>query len=317
MLLDNASEDGSVALFRNLLPEGVVVQMPDNRSPGNARNAGIERTRTDLVLFMDNDIELCTGTVELLSRALISVPEAVAAAPRVVYADNPTMIQYEGADCHFLAHMVLRSEDAPVGSTPPQTVRTQSLVSACFLLDRSRWPEARFDPAFEFYYEDHDFGLRARLAGHQLLAVGEALTLHGPGTPALSLRPGGNYAPRRVKTMISGRWQTIIKIFSGRTILVLAPVLLVYELAQLGGVLKKGWWPEWLAAARTLRAQFSSLLASRRVIQSSRRVPDRCLLRGGPIPFKKELGDSRVERGALKLVNLLANGYWWMAKRLI
>ena len=147
--------------------------------------------------------------------------------------------------------------------------------------------------------------------------MGSARTVHGSGTPDLSFRPGGNYSSRRVVTMISGRWQTIIKNYSSRTIFVLMPIFIVYESAQLIGVLMKGWWPEWCTALKSVRGQYHSLIKSRNVIQSSRCVPDRQLLTGGPIPFKKELGESKIEKACLRLLDIVASGYWAFARRII
>jgi hypothetical protein len=315
LLLDNGSTDGSQDIFRRLISNGELVQLLDNRSPGTARNSGIERARNDLILFMDNDIELKDGAVEALCQALTVAPQAVAAAPRVLHADNPAMIQYEGADAHFLGHMVLRSEETPAQACPVRTARTNSLVSACFLFDRSRWPAGRFDSHFEFYLEDHDFGLRARLAGSDLLAVGSAVTYHGGGTPGLSLRPGGRYAPGRVRTMIAGRWQVLIKNYAGWTLLVLSPCLAIYELAQLAGVLKKGWWREWVAACKWVWRHAGDLRQARHTVQAMRTIPDRELLKGGPIPFRPELSTSMFDRAAIAILNAIVSGYWRIARR--
>ena len=277
----------------------------------------MEAAKTDLVLVMDNAIELKKGTVGILVEALTSVPKAVAAVPRVLYRNDPTTIQYEGANCHFLGHMMLRSEDTPVASVPFSVAETQSLVSACFLFNRATWPAGRFDTAFAFYYEDHDFGLRARLAGHRLIAASRAETYHGSGTPDLSFRPGGQYSSKRVETMISGRWQMIFKNFSFRTLFVLAPILIVYECFQIAGVLKKGWWSEWWTAIRTVRRNLPALRDARKEIQVSRQMSDRCVLQGGDVPFKGELGTSRIERVSINIFNALASGYWALARRLI
>jgi GT2 family glycosyltransferase len=317
MLLDNASQDDSVGLFRRVIPDGIVIALPENRSPGTARNAGIRRARHDLILFIDNDIRLTDGAVEALCEALLAEARAVVAAPRVIYADNPSMIQYQGADAHFLGHMILRLEGAAADAGGTQAVKMNSLVTAAFLLHRARWPGAAFDGLFEFYLEDHDFGLRARLAGHELLAVGRAVVIHGGGTPGLSLRPGGSYGSRRIKSMIAGRWQVLIKNYSVRSLLVLGPCLVIYECAQLLGVISKGWWREWWSACCWVRVRAGRLRAARNEVQATRRVRDRDLLQGGPIPFKPELARSRAGRAAITGLNMFVSAYWLVARHLL
>jgi GT2 family glycosyltransferase len=318
LLLDNASSDGSQEMFLSLMPRGRVVQLAENRSPGNARSAGFRAARSDFVLFADNDIRLTPEAVLELVRALVESPQAVIAMPRVVLTERPGRIQYEGAFCHWLGHMILRNEDAMLrrADQPPQNV--DSMISACFMVVRSRWKDAVFfDPGYEFYYEDHDVGVRARLSGAHILAVPHATVLHGSGTPDLSLRPGGAYSSRRIRTLIEGRWRHLLKNLSARGFAILLPALLAYEIAQLAGVIAKGWFPHWWQALRATVRALPEIRIARRRIQSSRRLPDRELLRGGPLPFKPELIRGRLGSMALATMNSLSAAYWNVARRLL
>jgi hypothetical protein len=192
------------------------------------------------------------------------------------------------------------------------------MVSACFMVVRSRWPDATFfDPGYLFYYEDHDVGVRARLAGREILAVANAVVMHGAGTPNLSLRPGGSYAPRRVLTLIEGRWRHLIKNVSTRSLVVLGPGLLAYELAQLAGATAKGWLPHWWRALCNTRQGFKEIRAARSAIQGTRRITDRELLRGGPVPFRPELAGGRGAKLALAMLNAFCGAYWRIARRLL
>jgi GT2 family glycosyltransferase len=191
-------------------------------------------------------------------------------------------------------------------------------VSACFMVVRTRWPDATFfDPGYLFYYEDHDVGVRARLAGREILAVPEAVVMHGAGTANLSLRPGGSYAPRRVLTLIEGRWRHLIKNVSIRSLVVLAPGLLAYELAQLAGAIAKGWLPHWWRALCNTKQGFKEIRAARSAVQGTRRITDRELLRGGPVPFRPELAGGSGAKLALAMLNAFCGAYWKIVRRLL
>lgn len=318
LLLDNASTDASRELFAQMLPSGRVIRLPENRSPGAARSAGFEAASQDRILFMDNDIHLTASAVEHLARALEEHPDCVIAMPRVVLLRRPGRIQYEGAYCHWLGHMILRNEDAALAPAPDSVIAVDSMISACFLLDRSRWPAPSFfDVGYRFYFEDHDVGVRARLAGRRLLAVPQALVFHGEGTVGLSLRPGGKYAARRVQTLFEGRWRHVLKTYSARTLSILAPALLTYELLQFCGAACKGWLRPWRRAVRYTWASRHELRAARHRLQTSRCVKDQTLLRGGPLPFKPELTPGRLSRWALGLCNQVFEGYWRLTRRLL
>ncbi len=318
LLLDNASTDASVETFHQLLPAGKVVRLECNRGPGAARNAGFREARNNRILFIDNDVQLTAGFVQALNDALDARPQAVAAAARVVYADRPHLIQYEGADSHFLGHMILRNENRPTDHCPDTTVTMSSLVTCAFVFDRGRWSHGEpFDEDFSFYCEDHDFGLRARVLGYELLAVPAAVARHGGGTPGLSLRPGGQYAPMRVVTMMTGRWQVILKNYSVRSLCVLGPLLLLYELVQLAGALKRGWGRQWGQAVVWMIPRIPATLGKRRAIQRLRRTPDRAILQGGRVPLRAELCRSALERRVMDALQRLFMSGWRVTARLI
>ena len=311
ILVDNGSTDESRALVEQCYPEVQVLRLVQNDGPAVARNAGLRAARHDLILFVDNDVAIAPDCAFQLRAALDSRPGVVAAMPRVLHAHQRNIIQYEGADCHFLGHMIPRCCEMPHHGAPREIVEVNSMVTACFLLDRAVWGEdPAFDPSFVFNYEDHDLGVRSRVRGHQLLAVPSALCLHGTGTPGLSHRPGGQHSDLRVYCLMRNRWRIMLHCFTVRTLLLLAPVLLLFELFQLAGCLRRGWLGIWFRAASWMVSHPGMTLERRRQVQQARRTPDRAILRGGDVPFSRGLARSWVERAACGGLNRLCGGYW-------
>ena len=64
-------------------------------------------------------------------------------------------------------------------------------------------------------------------------------------------------------------------------------------------------------------ANFPQIVRDRRQVQATRRLRDRDLLVGGPIPFRGDLTAGTIERFALGLLNGTARAYWAVASRLI
>jgi GT2 family glycosyltransferase len=313
ILVDNASTDNSRALVEQCYPEVQIVRLVQNDGPAAARNAGHRAARHDLILFVDNDVAIAPDCAFQLRAALGSRPGVVAAMPRVLHALQRNIIQYEGADCHFLGQMTPRCCEMPQDSAPREIAEVNSMVTACFLLDRAVWgEEPPFDPSFVFNYEDHDLGVRSRVRGHLLLAVPSALCLHGSGTPGLSHRPGGQHSDLRVYCLMRNRWRIMLHCFAVRTLLLLAPVLLLFELFQLAGCVRRGWLGIWLRAASWMVFHPGVTLNRRRQVQETRRTPDHAILRGGDIPFSRGLARSRVERAACGGLNRISGGYWRM-----
>ncbi len=315
LLVDNASDDESLRLARDLHPQVRVVRRTRNDGPAAARNAGFAAAASDRILFLDNDMVLADGAAARLSAALDADPAAAIAVPRILDGRRPDTVQFDGADCHFLGGMALHHAGRPDADVSPATREIGSLGAGCFAVDRRRLGLAQpFDETFRFNYEDHDFGVHARLRGNRILAVSAAKCLHLDGTPGLSMRPGGRYHPFRVYCLIRNRWLVLLKYFEWRTLALLAPLLLVYEFAQLAVAAAKGWLGEWARAAWWVLCHLPDVLERRRAIQATRRIPDRRLLADGPLPFRPELTPRGPERIAKRVLDRVSGAYWRLAR---
>ncbi|MGH6899915.1 MAG: glycosyltransferase family 2 protein [Geminicoccaceae bacterium] len=318
LLVDNGSTDGSLDLLAREFPTVRVVRLGQNRGAGAARNVGVREARTDLILFLDNDVLLLEGCIERLVDALRDHPDAIAAAPSVLYAKLPDVVQYCGADNHYLGLMILRQENTPLAQADTSIRRTESLVTACFLIDRSRLVDDHpFDEIYFYHMEDHDLGVRLRALGHAILAVPEAHVLHGEGQAGLSIRRIGKYTPTRVYFLIRNRWLFLFKTYKLRSLILLSPMLFFYECAQLVMVIKKGWAREWARAAGWIISEFPTLLDLRRSVQTTRKVPDRELFSDGPIPFRTELASGRLELAGRRALDFISSRYFESVRRFL
>lgn len=318
LVVDNGSTDGSAELIERDYPAFKVRRLPSNLGAGGARNVGLREARSDRILFIDNDVALTLEGITALHAALDAHPRAALAAATIVYAHQRDTIQYDGAECHFLGIQRLLDEDRPLAATPPAVRKVGSLSTCCFMADRRRLPPGEaFDETYFYIFEDHDFGVRVRMLGAEVLSLSAAPVFHGKGTEGLSIRQLGSYSSKRIHYTIRNRWLMLLKNFSLRTLLVLAPMYLVYELAQLALIVKKGWLREWWQAVRWIAGNLPATLCERRRIQRLRVVPDREILVGGAAPFRAELMGSSLERYARQGLDALLGAYWRLAAVLI
>lgn len=318
LLIDNASEDKSLEIVRVEFPEVNVTKLDKNYGPGTARNIGFKEATHDNILFIDNDVSLSPDCSSQLMKMLNENPSAVVAMPRILYANEKNKIQYDGADSHFLGLMILYNANQPLGGSSNMNRKNGSLVTACFLVDRKKWGSGiPFDDTFFFNYEDHDFGLRTRTLGHEIVSIPSAYCYHREGTAGLSFREGGNYSKMRVFCLIRNRWLIILKNYELKTILLLTPVFIIYEIFQIAGVIKKGWMIRWLKASFWIIFNSNKIFLKRRAIQKARVIPDREILKGGLIPFTAELTKSSLEITAINFLDFITGAYWNQIKRFI
>jgi hypothetical protein len=317
-VLDNGSQDGSRELIRRDFPQVRVLELGQNLGAAGGRNAGLQRLDSRQILLMDNDVALTADCVDRLIEALAARPDAALAVPAVIYGSQRGVVQYCGAHCHFLGQQILVNENVPVDDIAPGIVDMGSLVSCCFLVDRSRLPaDALFDESFFIYFEDHEYGVRIRALGRALIAVPAARCYHGKGTEGLSIRQLGSYSSRRVFFLIRNRWLFLLKIYSLRTWLVLLPLFVFYEASQLVMVIRKGWLREWWRSVTWVFGNLPLIFRERRKFQRLRLRHDGDLVSGGPLPFRSELTPGAMQRFARRALDGVAAAYWVLASPLI
>jgi GT2 family glycosyltransferase len=318
LLIDDASQDLSLEIVGERFPSVKVFRLSENLGPAAARNVGFENASADQIIFVDNDVCMDAGCVNSLRQALRECPHAAAAMPCVLYDHDRERVQYTGGDAHYLGLMSLHDENRPVSLLGQEIREIGSIVTACFILDRTRWGRDRpFDESFFIYLEDHDFGLRGRLMGKEILSVPSARCFHREGTPGLSLRKTGRYSDKRLFCLIRNRWLVILKNYSLRSIVLLSPLFAIYELCQFAIVAKKGWLLPWFKAFNWMLKNAGAIRKRRRAIQGRRRIPDRDLLTGGPIPFREELTASRFERLGRICLERICSFYWKQIVRFV
>jgi GT2 family glycosyltransferase len=316
LLIDNASDDDSRALARTLCPAARIIQLPANRGPAAARNAGFAAATNDLILFQDNDVRLGVETAARLVAHLAEHPDCLAVAPRVLYETDPTIVQFDSADCHFLGFMATRHADMPVADTDTAPAPTTSMVSACFLINRRLWRGGQpFDESLGFNLEDHDFGVRARLAGYSLWVQPAATVRHGSGTAGLSYRPGQRPAEARLFYLTLNRWLIVLRCYAARTLVLLSPALLAVEFMQVIWLTSEGRAAAWWRALRSLLARRQRLLAERRAIQRDRRVGDAEILRDGPLPLTRHVRQRPLGRTLAAPADIVLRAYWRAVRR--
>jgi hypothetical protein len=109
----------------------------------------------------------------------------------------------------------------------------------------------------------------------------------------------------------------ILKNYSAKSLLLFTPILIVYEIAQFGIVIKKGWLGEWGRSVYWIASNLPEILRNRRDVQTRRVVRDSALLIDGSIPFRQELTESALERAAKRTLDAMVSGYWKLVRHLV
>lgn len=320
IVVDNASADGSPAAIRATFPGVRLIELPDNRGPSASRNVSLPVATGELVFWIDNDIYADPDCLVRMLEARRAVP-AELVVPRIILIPEDDIVQADGGDAHFIGTLTLRHGFTPLGQVRDST---RALIGAspsgCLLMERKVAMElGGFDESYFFYFEDFEFSLRTRILGHRILAEPAAVVRHdrGTGNPGLAFRGSGSYPRERAYLLMRNRLRILLTHYSMRSLVLLAPALVSYELATLAISIARGWAGAWLRAWGWLFANRRAVCERRRWIQSRRRIADRDILTGGPLSLAPGLLRSSILRGTVEAFAALLNGYWRLVRRLI
>jgi GT2 family glycosyltransferase len=311
LVVDNASTDGSRELVRREFPGVRLVELATNEGPCVARNVGMERAATRLVLALDVDVILERDCLERLLLAFASEAGIAVASPRAIAEGDPPLVQYDGASFHYTGLLSLRNFYAPLASAEGRgIVPVDAFISVAILADRELLRSVGgYDPAFFFYFEDSDLSYRLRASGHRIVCVEEARVTHRGGTSGLSFR-GGAYPKRRVFYHARNRCLFLVKNYQLSTLLRGLPGSLVYEGAAAALALAKGAPVSYVQGKLAFLGCLPGALRERRATSRRRRVGDRELVRGARLTLWPPLTAGRGARAAGRALDATLSFLW-------
>jgi GT2 family glycosyltransferase len=273
IVVDNGSSDDSPAAIRARCPTVDILELGVNRGLPAGRNIGLARVATDRVLMVDADVFVTPGCVaEMLAAA--ERFGAAAVCPRIVLLPGGDTVQCDGAVPHYVGTLGLLNAFAPREGAAPLAAPVGGLIGAIMLLDRRAVIDAGgFNELYFLYSEDLEFSLRLRLQGYDIVCAPQAVAGHerGTGTVGLAFRGEGAYPPRRAFYTFRDRWLTIALYYDRRSLMLLGPALIAYELLALAFAVRLGFVRQWFTA-------HAWLIRHRREIGRERRSRSRRVL---------------------------------------
>lgn len=264
-VVDDASTDDSVAWLREHWPQVDVVV--------NERNLGITRSMsvaalsadTEFVAVLNNDLELDPGWLEALLRAMERHPGAAAIDSKLLALDDPSRIDGVGDGLRRDLYPYRRGQGERDRGQYDAPAEVFSASGAAALYRRSAFDRVGpYDGDLVGYYEDVDWGFRARLLGYSCWTAPDAVALH-----AGSATTGG--APGRFTTLIV-RNQILVMVKNLPAALALRwlPRIVWWQAYWLVGNVRHGIGAHHRAALREVLRELPGALRKRRAIQRSR-----------------------------------------------
>lgn len=192
-VVDNASQDGSVAMVAREFPQVLLVANADNRGFGSANNQVLERCQGDYVLLLNPDTVVPEGAIDRLLAHADARPETAVLGCRLLNLDGslqrwtggafPTLLNVA---CHYLwvDRLLPRSWRCPslyLQEDHAEDVEVDWVSGAVMLLRRECLGERIFDERFFMYGEDMECCHRLKGQGWRILYTPVCSVVHIQG----------------------------------------------------------------------------------------------------------------------------------------
>jgi GT2 family glycosyltransferase len=303
VLVDNGCTDGAVDRLATTL--GVTVVRPgENLGFAGGCNAGAAVASGEFLALINGDLVMERDALaELVTFA--QKPQVGIAQPSIRLSDDPSLLNSDGNEVHFLGFSWCGSFGRPAAiRTEPRPIT--SVMGAAMVLRRSLWNElGGFEARYFAYHEDVELCRRCWHRGLELVYVPSAVAVH---------RYEFGREPIKIHLSERNRLLFVLTAYEARTLAVLAVPLVAVELAALAGAVATGDAGAKVAGWMWLLRNRRWIARRRRELQSERTASDAELA---------PLFATRLEAGNfplptwLKPLDVLLAAYWSLAQHLL
>jgi GT2 family glycosyltransferase len=303
VLVDNGCTSPSMDQFRNR-PGVTLLEPGTNTGFTGGCNLGAAAATTEFLAFINSDaIVEPDALAELV--AVAARPDVGLASASLRLAATPELLNSDGNPIHVLGLSWSGNLGEPASGSPTEK-KVPGATGAAVAVRREVWDAlGGFTEELFAYLEDVDLSVRCWQRGWDVVYVPSAVVLH-------HYEFGRN--PAKFYLLERNRLVLVTSLYQARTLALLAPVLLAFEVAMIAVAAAGGWLPAKLRGYRWLLQQRRWLAGHRRTVQSTRRCSDRELA---------WLFTARFDQSVLplpiggSLLNSAMNGYWNVVRRFL
>lgn len=181
VVVTNGCVDGSAEAVRATFPEFKLIDVKEGLGSARATNFGIKNVSedADYLFLLDDDTVLEKDAISELVKAIDDKPEYGAATAKVVYFENPKLVQWAGCSVGLFTGINYMNA-GPDDGRFDKPVDTEGGIGGTGLIkmDVVRKIGRYYDETYYYYYEDPDYAMRIIKAGYKILYVPTSKILH-------------------------------------------------------------------------------------------------------------------------------------------
>jgi GT2 family glycosyltransferase len=303
VVVDNGAAAEAIDKVKGL--DRVRVLSPDgNLGYAGGCDLGAAEASGQYLAFVNSDA-IVTPTALARLTEVAAEPGVGFAMGSIRLADAPELMNTAGNPVHITGLSWAGGFNEPASSHADRR-QVASGSGCCFVIRRELWERLDgFAPEYFAYCEDTELSLRLWQRGLSVEYVPDAVVLH-------------HYEFSRNKNKLylleRNREICVLTTFDRRSLLVLAPILVLTEVLMLAASVAGRWSGAKLRGWRWIWAHRRWIAARRATIQSERVVPDAVVL--GRLTARIDPANVAGPPG-LPLLNIIVSSYWSVARRLL
>src|ERR1700744_3581506 len=182
IVVDNGSKENDTEIWKVKYPGVDFIRSDINLGFAGGNNLGIKAAKGDYLFFVNNDTEFTPGLVQTMASVLDNHPEVGMVSPKIMYFDEPGMIQYAGytpMNYYTARNYTVGQFEMDKGQYDNITGPTGYGHGAAMMVRREAIDKAgTMAENFFLYFEEMDWCDRIRKAGYQIWVDTRATIFH-------------------------------------------------------------------------------------------------------------------------------------------
>lgn len=242
VLVDNGSEDDSVAAVRAVFPEVIIRENGANLGVAAANNVGIQfalDNGADLIFLLNNDTVVAPDMLDHLVAVVESEATLASAGPTMLYFGAPETIWCAGNRVNRLtgkprALYAGQTLNAVAGLKP---LPVDFIASCAVLIKAQAFRDVGLmDERYFIYFDETDWFFRASTRGWRHVYVSEARMWHKVSATMGTVSPASDYYMwRNALLFVSMNFRGFFKVTAATTIIVRSLLVAAFYSLRLQG----------------------------------------------------------------------------------
>ncbi|SHG27612.1 glycosyltransferase family 2 protein [Flagellimonas flava] len=196
-VVDNASEDESVAFVSKTYPQIQIVQNSSNGGFAKGYNDGLQHIEADIYCLLNSDVEVTSNWLDPILKVFNEHSDAAIIQPKILDLKKRTYFEYAGAAGGFIDRLgypfcrgrIFQALEKDIGQYN-DVKEVFWATGACMFIKSSVFRElGGFDEDYFAHQEEIDLCWRAKNRGYKVFYVGLSHVYHLGGSTLKNMNP--------------------------------------------------------------------------------------------------------------------------------